>query len=140
MVRNLPADAGDEREAGLIPGSGRSPGVGNDNPLQYSCLESPMDRGACWATVHGVTKESDTTEHTPLTGSQSEHIKSVKGSSLDLRERVAEPTLGSYTPPLWDPITRSVSKVILVSDHALCYLNLTPNLGTGRKSGGYGQL
>ena len=44
------------RDAGLIPGSGRSPGGGNGNPLQYSCLENPMDRGAWWATVHGVTK------------------------------------------------------------------------------------
>ena len=41
---------------GLIPGSGRSPGEGNGNPLQYSCLENPMDRGAWWATVHGITK------------------------------------------------------------------------------------
>ena len=41
---------------GSIPGSGRSPGEGNGNPLQYSCLENPMDRGACWATVHGVAK------------------------------------------------------------------------------------
>ena len=47
--------------AGLIPGSGRSPGEGNGNPLQYSCLENPMDRGDWWATVHGVAKESDTT-------------------------------------------------------------------------------
>ena len=43
----------------LIPGSGRSPGKGNDNPLQYSCLGNPRDRGAWWATVHGVAKESD---------------------------------------------------------------------------------
>ena len=53
MVKNLPANAGDE---GLIPGSERSPGGGNGNPLQYSCLENPMDRGAWWATVHGVAK------------------------------------------------------------------------------------
>ena len=46
---------------GLIPGLGRSPGKGNDNPLQYSCLENPMDRGAGWGTVHGVAKESDIT-------------------------------------------------------------------------------
>ena len=45
-----------------MPGSGRSPGEGNGNPLQYSCLENPMDRGAWWATVHGVARESDTTE------------------------------------------------------------------------------
>ena len=43
-------------DAGSIPGSGRSPGEGNDNPLQYSCLGNPMDRGAWWATVRGVTK------------------------------------------------------------------------------------
>ena len=49
------------QETGSIPGSGRSPGVGNGNPLQYSCLENPMDRGAWWTTVHVVT-ESDMIE------------------------------------------------------------------------------
>ena len=58
MVKDLPADAGD---AGSIPGSGRSLGEGNGNPLQYSCLGNPMSRGAWWATVHGVAKESDVT-------------------------------------------------------------------------------
>ena len=48
-------------DVGSIPGLGRSSGEGNGNPLQYSCLENPMDRGAWWATVHGVSKESDTT-------------------------------------------------------------------------------
>ena len=57
MVKNLPANAGD---VGSIPGSGRSPREGNDNPFQYSCLGNPMDRGAWQATVHGVTKESGT--------------------------------------------------------------------------------
>ena len=57
-VKNLPANAGD---VGSIPGSGRSPGEGNGNPLQYSCLGNPMDRGAWQATFHGVTKELDTT-------------------------------------------------------------------------------
>ena len=61
MVKNMPANAGDVRDVDLIPGSGRSPGKGNDNPLQYSCLGNSMDGGACWATVHGV-EESDTTE------------------------------------------------------------------------------
>ena len=55
-VKNLPANAGDTRDMGLIPWWGRSPGVGNDNPLQYSCRENFMDRGAWWATVHGVAK------------------------------------------------------------------------------------
>ena len=56
IVKNPPANVGDTRDAGSIPGSGRSPGVGNGNPLQYSCLESPMDRGTWWAAVHGVAK------------------------------------------------------------------------------------
>ena len=59
VVKNPPANAGD---MGLIPGSGRSPGVGNGNPLQYSYLENSTDRGAWWATIHGAT-ESDTTWH-----------------------------------------------------------------------------
>ena len=50
------ASACDAGDPGSIPGSGRSPGEGNGNPLQYSCLENPMDRGARWATVHGVAK------------------------------------------------------------------------------------
>ena len=52
-VKNPPANAGD---VGSIPGSGRSPGGGHGNPLQYSCLENPMDRWACQATVHGVAE------------------------------------------------------------------------------------
>ena len=56
VVKNPPANARDVRDPGLIPGSGRSPGKGNGNPLLYSCLENPMDRGAWWAAVHGVTK------------------------------------------------------------------------------------
>ena len=64
MVKNPPASAGDARDVGSIPGSGRSPGGGNGNPLEYSYLENSMDRGAWRATVHMVTKESDMTEHT----------------------------------------------------------------------------
>ena len=54
MVKNPPASAEDAQDASLIPGSGRSPGGEHGNPLQYSCLENPMDRGAWQATVHGV--------------------------------------------------------------------------------------
>ena len=57
MVKNLPANTGD---AGLIPESGRSPGKGNSNTLQYSCLGNPKERGALQASVYGVTKELDT--------------------------------------------------------------------------------
>ena len=56
VVKNLPANAGDIRDMGLISGLGRSPGEKHGNPVQYSCLENPMDTGAWWATVHGVTK------------------------------------------------------------------------------------
>ena len=56
VVKNLPAKAGDIRDRGLIPGSGTSPGGGRGNPLQYSCLENPMDRGSWRATVHGASK------------------------------------------------------------------------------------
>ena len=56
VVQNLLVSAGDIREAGLIPGLGRSPGGGHDNLFQYSCLENPMDREAWWSTVHGVTR------------------------------------------------------------------------------------
>ena len=59
VVKNPPANAGG---AGSIPGSGRPPGGGNGNPLEYSCLGNPMDRGGWQATVHGVAKESDTTQ------------------------------------------------------------------------------
>ena len=55
MVKNLPVNAGDVRDAGSIPGSGRSPGGENGNTLQYSCLGNPTGRGAWWATVHAIT-------------------------------------------------------------------------------------
>ena len=63
VVKNPLANAGDVRDTGSIPGSGRSLEGGPSNPLQYSCLENPMDRGAWWATVHGVP-ELDLTEVT----------------------------------------------------------------------------
>ena len=56
LVKNLSANSGDARDAGSIPGSGKFPGGGHSNLLQYSCLVNPMDRGAWWATVHGVTE------------------------------------------------------------------------------------
>ena len=62
VVKNPSASAGDARDVGLILGRGISPGVGNGTPLHYSCLENPMDRGAWWAAVHGVT-ELVATEH-----------------------------------------------------------------------------
>ena len=63
VATNLPASTGDARDVGSTPGLKRPRGGGNGNPLQYSSLENPMDRGIWWAKVHGVTKELDTTEH-----------------------------------------------------------------------------
>ena len=62
--KESPCNAGDAGDMGSIPGSGRSPGVGNGHPLQYSCLGNPMDREAWWTIVHGGHKESDMTEAT----------------------------------------------------------------------------
>ena len=59
VVKNPPTSAGDPTDMGPVPGLGRPPGVGNGNPLQYSRLESPMDRGSWWAIAHGVCRESD---------------------------------------------------------------------------------
>ena len=67
VVKNQPASAGDIRDTGSIPGLGRSPGKGNGNPFQYSCLGNPMDRGAWWATVHGVAN-SRTQQHIHAAG------------------------------------------------------------------------
>ena len=56
VVKNMSANAGDVKDVSLVPGLGRSPGGRRGNPLQYSCLENSMDRGAWWATVHGVQR------------------------------------------------------------------------------------
>ena len=65
MVKNPLANAGHTRYVGLVPGLGRSPGVGNGNPVQYSCLENSMDRGVWWVAVHGVAKSpTRLSEHT----------------------------------------------------------------------------
>ena len=61
VIKNPPANAWDTGDPSSILGSGRSPGEGNANPFQYSCLGNPMDKGSWWTTVHGVAKESDTT-------------------------------------------------------------------------------
>ena len=67
MAKNLIANTGDVGDASSIPGSGRSPGIGDDNPLQYSCLENPMDRGTWRVTVHGVTKsQTSLSTSTPI--------------------------------------------------------------------------
>ena len=73
MVKNSLGNAGDTGDEGSIPRSGRYPGAGNGNPLQYSCLENFMDRETWQATVHGVSKESDLTEHIHITTTPAIH-------------------------------------------------------------------
>ena len=83
VVKNLPANARDVRNAGSVPGLRRSPGEGNGSPLQYSRLENPMDRGAWWATVHRVTKSwtrlKRLSMHTPYRWLQDQEISSLLG-------------------------------------------------------------
>ena len=77
VVKNPPANAGDARNAGSIPGLGRSPGVGNGNPLLYSCLENSLGRGAMSATVHGATKSQTQLRDWTTTKPQREELSSV---------------------------------------------------------------
>ena len=85
MVKNLPANAGD---LSWNFGSGRSPGGGNGNPLQYSCLENPTDRGAWWATVHGFTEESDTTWQLNSNEQSEDNHKKLSQSAVRINEAV----------------------------------------------------
>ena len=93
LVKNLPANAGDARDSDLISGSGRSPGAGSGNLLQYSCLENSMDRGGWWALVHGAAKSqtqlsNSTHTHTgKLNKDQSLHLAEKCSSSNELRWR-----------------------------------------------------
>ena len=103
MVKNLPANAGEAREEGSISGQEDSPGVKNGNPLQYSCLESPMDRGVWWTAIHGVPKSgtwlSDWAhKHKQLcTRSQ----KTWKSAVYNLGDWSSYLSLSMF-PPLWN--------------------------------------
>ena len=103
MVKNLPVNAGNVRDMGLLSGSGRSSEGGHGCPLQYSCLENLMDRGAWWATVHGEgCKELDTTERlgTAQHSTLSVNSNQVK-SRYEVRER-REGTVLSVEEPMQD--------------------------------------
>ena len=91
-VKNLHVNAGDLRDMGSIPGLGRSPGGGHGNPLQYSCLENPMDRGAWWATVHLVAKSW--TQLTQLS------VYALNGLWIIKRAEETESRLSSQEQPL----------------------------------------
>ena len=95
MVKNLPANAGDKRDVGLIPGSGKSPGGGQGNPLQCPCLESPMDRGTWWAKVHGVAKSQTQKKRF------SPHTHRRIGLGTDTSEMVNRVTSGTCFRDTW---------------------------------------
>ena len=97
MVKNLPANARDKRALCSIPGSGKSPGGGHGNPLQYSCLENPMDRGAWWAAVHMVTKSQIRLKKL------STHARISLDSSLVVDSPSIFSLGGTYFFPLKDP-------------------------------------
>ena len=85
MVKNPPSSAGDERDEGSIPGSGRSPGEENGNPLQYSCLKNSMDRGAWWATVHGVGVAKSETQLSTQMHTHTGVVKKKKRSHYEFK-------------------------------------------------------
>ena len=99
------ASAGDTRDMGSIPGSGRSPGGGNDNPLQYSCLENSINTWAWWATVHGVAKNQTwLSTHTHLTMKGQENSPAQLGGGADdgsMRSTQERQGSSSCPPPLF---------------------------------------
>ena len=97
VVNNLPASARDSGDVCSVPGSGRSPRGGNGNPLQYSCLENPMDRGAWWAIIHGVAKS-----RTRLSMHTSRSPLVLKGTSLESVLQ-ANVKVGTWPRPLQGP-------------------------------------
>ena len=116
---NPPVNTGDARDVGLIPGLGRSPGVGNGNPLQYSCLEKPMDGGAWWATgfvTHGVTKSqtwlSDEHAHVLINALGKSHMKQ---------------RLPACSSAQWHQIEMHVLCIILMIENFFLFLSSTPS-------------
>ena len=96
VVKNLPAHAGGTRDGGSIPGSGRSPGGDNGNPLQYSCLENPMDGGAWRAAVHGVAKSQTRLKQLSMyTRDKSSIRERQKGVIQEMRVLVGRPQVWS---------------------------------------------
>ena len=93
MVKNPPTNAGD---MGSIPGLGRSPGIGNSNLLQYSCLGNPMDIGAWQAIVHGVTKEPNTTEH-----ARKQHTINVKAQGEQFPQMILTESVIQMNKKTW---------------------------------------
>ena len=93
VVKNLPANAGATRDTGLIPGSGRCPGEGNGNPLQYYCQENLMDKAAWWATVHGITKSRTRLNSWTCTHKRDSKVRWIAGPQGEWDQRTSCPVL-----------------------------------------------
>ena len=99
VVNNPPANAGHTGDSGSIPGLGRSPGEGNSNPLQYSCLENPMDGGAWWAAIHGVPKSQTRLHfHFSLSCIGEGNGNPLVGGNLLEKEMASSPGAGNSNP------------------------------------------
>ena len=122
-VKNPSANAGDTGDVGLIPGSGRSPGGGNRNPLQYSCLGNPMDSRAWWATVHGVYKELDTTL---ATEQQQQRMLGAWGAGTGWRGSHLVVLLGAGQE-LNRPCFWVIHNIVSLEDSFLCALGNFPD-------------
>ena len=117
VVKNTPANTRDARDTGSSPGSGRSLGGGNGNLLQYSCLGNPMDRGALWATVHGVSEnQTCLSTHT--------HIHNFP-SILFIEEIVLSPliTLATLSNVSWPYMQEFISGFLILSYWSICQFN-----------------
>ena len=115
MIKNPPANAGGTRDVGSVPALGRSPGEGHGNPLQYSCLENPMDRGAWWVTIHGVEKSRAQMKQFSIVACVSSAKKMPTDSSRTLVEKkklnllsVQFSSVAQSCPTLCDPMNRSM--------------------------------
>ena len=128
MVKNPPVDAGDP---GSIPGLGRSPGVGNGNPCQCSCLENPMGRGAWWATLH-VVSEPDTTERASTLESVSQSVQSLSCVQLFATPWIEARQASLSITNSWSLLKLVPVELVMPLDHAKtsqsCALDLAASL------------
>ena len=119
-VKKLPASAGDIRDIGLISGSGRSPGGGHGNPLQYSCLENPTDKGAWWATVHGVAKSWTWLKRFVTAQHRAYQPNAEFGWECECREDISFQWSGFHS---WQPQLKGQSYVFLRKEAGNIWIN-----------------
>ena len=132
VKKNPPASAGDRRDTGLIPRSRRSPGGGHDSPLQCSCLQNPMDRGAWWATVHRVTKSDsiEVTSHTHThTDTYTKLFYSVQFSHSVVSDSLRPHGLQHTRPPCPSSAPRVFYYYYTKKNYFVVYLKFTFNWG-----------